>query len=60
MYEVMNLNEEEKSIDTNKPIENHSTAAWANIEQVKPESNVPIPSDLDAYNAKDYVDSNEK
>jgi hypothetical protein len=42
------------------PIEKHDTAAWANIEQTKPVSNVTIPSELQVRNAKEHVDSNEK
>ncbi|MGB4351589.1 MAG: DUF3787 domain-containing protein, partial [Tissierellaceae bacterium] len=43
-----------------RPIENHSTAAWANRSELKPVSQVSIP-DLDQVeNAKDYVDSNQK
>jgi len=43
-----------------KQIEHHCTAAWANIEKTKPESNVTIPSENQVRNAKEYVDSNEK
>ncbi len=43
-----------------KPIENHKTAAWANIEKTKRVSNVAEPSDMQTDNAKDYVDENEK
>ena len=42
------------------PIENHDTAAWANIEQTKPFSKVTIPSEIQIRNAKEYVDTNEK
>lgn len=42
------------------PIEKHETAAWANIEKTKSDSNVSIPSELLVKEAKDYVDSNEK
>ena len=42
------------------PIENHRTAAWANIENLKRVSRVPIPSDYEVANAKDYVDKNQK
>lgn len=48
----------EQSIRT--PIENHRTAAWANINETKPVSNVPIPDVSEVQNAKDYVDANEK
>ncbi|MCD2346092.1 MULTISPECIES: CDIF630_02480 family spore surface protein [Clostridium] len=42
------------------PIEKHDTAAWANIEKLKPISKVSVPSEFDMKNAKEYVDSNEK
>jgi hypothetical protein len=42
------------------PIENHESAAWANIEEQKPVSKVTIPSELEVRNAKEYVDSNQK
>jgi len=48
----------EKSMKT--PIENHRTAAWANINETKPVSKVPIPSLNGVENAKEYVDANEK
>ena len=43
-----------------RSIENHETAAWAHIEQVKPVSQVTMPSELEVTNAKEYVDENEK
>lgn len=42
------------------PIENHETAAWANIEKTKILSNVAIPDETGVLNAKEYVDENEK
>ena len=42
------------------PIEKHDTAAWANIEKDKPDSQVTIPSNIQVRNAKEHVDSNEK
>ncbi|WP_446897621.1 CDIF630_02480 family spore surface protein [Clostridium sp. LBM24168] len=42
------------------PIENHETAAWANIKKTKPVSNVPLGDESNASNAKDWVDENEK
>lgn len=42
------------------PIENHENAAWANIEQTKPVSNVTMPDEIQVRNAKEYVDSNQK
>ncbi|QZY55028.1 CDIF630_02480 family spore surface protein [Crassaminicella profunda] len=43
-----------------KPIENHKTAPWANIEDLKSQSRVPIPNELEVENAKEWVDDNEK
>ena len=43
-----------------RPIEQHTTAAWANIEKIKEISNVPIPSASEVGNAKDWVDTNQK
>jgi hypothetical protein len=42
------------------PIEKHESAAWANIEDEKSVSKVPIPSEFDIDNAKEYVDTNQK
>lgn len=49
-----------KNKHTRIPVEKHDTAAWANINQVKPVSNVTIPDELQVMNAKEYVDSNQK
>jgi len=43
-----------------RPIEQHTMAAWANIEKLKGKSNVTIPSELEVGNAKEWVDSNQK
>jgi len=43
-----------------RPIEQHTTAAWANIEKLKEVSNVSIPSDVQVGNAKEWVESNQK
>ncbi len=43
-----------------KPIENHKTAAWANIYKEKKNSHVTIPSEDEVINAKEYVDENRK
>jgi len=43
-----------------KPIEQHTTAAWANAETLKELSNVAIPNELEVGNAKDWVDTNQK
>ncbi|MEA4827223.1 CDIF630_02480 family spore surface protein [Clostridium sp. JNZ J1-5] len=42
------------------PIERHETAAWANISEVKPVSQVTIPSEFDVSEAKDWVEENQK
>lgn len=42
------------------PVESHDTAAWANMENTKPVSNVNLPSEVEIRNAKEYVDTNEK
>ncbi len=42
------------------PIESNDTAAWANINELKPVSNVNIPAEVQVRNAKEYVDSNQK
>lgn len=42
------------------PLEKHETAAWANIEGVKPVSNVTIPSEFDVDEAKKWVEVNKK
>ncbi|MGF7057233.1 CDIF630_02480 family spore surface protein [Brassicibacter mesophilus] len=46
--------------NTKLPIENHQTAAWANITDVKQVSRVPIPSLLEVINAKEWVEENQK
>jgi len=43
-----------------RPIEQHTTAAWANIDKLKKVSNVIIPSELEVGNAKEWVDTNQK
>ena len=43
-----------------RPIENHTTAAWSNIEKVKRITNVAVPSYMQTENAKAYVDENQK
>lgn len=42
------------------PIEKHDSAAWANMEDAEPVSNVNIPSEIQVSNAKEYVDTNQK
>lgn len=48
------------SIDNKAPIENHQTAAWADIKSVQPESRVPIPHEEAVDQAKDWVEQNKK
>lgn len=43
-----------------KPIENHSTAPWANIGRAKEISKVAVPNEFETSEAKDYVDENQK
>ena len=54
----MDSSNKDRNIKT--PIENHGTAAWANISDKKPVSEVPLPSKNEVRNAKDWVDANEK
>ena len=42
------------------PIEQHDTAAWANIESTKEVSNVTMPGEFQIINAKEHVDNNQK
>lgn len=43
-----------------QPIENHSTAAWANQSQLKAVSKVNIPDEQQVEDARDYVNENQK
>lgn len=47
-------------MERKRPIENHKTAAWANMEKTKRISRVPMPKDMGVINAKEHVDENEK
>lgn len=51
-----------KSMDKGcrKPVENHDTAAWANIRSQLDLSKVNVPDEVQVRNAKEFVDSNEK
>ncbi|HZJ76331.1 MAG TPA: DUF3787 domain-containing protein [Oscillospiraceae bacterium] len=42
------------------PIEKHQTAPWADMESLKQISRVYKPSEMEVWNAKDWVDSNHK
>ena len=50
----------DKACQAPRPIEQHTTAAWANVEKLKAISNVAIPSEIEVGNAKEWVDSNQK
>ncbi|MFL0194536.1 DUF3787 domain-containing protein [Clostridium sp. WILCCON 0269] len=54
---LKNQNKEKVNKDI---LENHQTAAWANITKTKPISKVTIPNETEVKNAKEWVDSNEK
>lgn len=43
-----------------KPVENHQTAPWTNIEKTQPVSQVPSPNDWNAEFAKEWVEINQK
>ena len=49
-----------RSKNNREPIEKHDTAAWANIENMKPVSRVHLPSEEEVTNAKEYVEDNQK
>lgn len=49
-----------KEKNMSRTIENHQTAAWANIGTLKPVSRVPVPDEIEVKNAKEYVDTNQK
>lgn len=49
-----------KQKDMAVPIEKHQTAPWANMESIKRISRVYRPSEMEVWNAKDWVDSNHK
>lgn len=50
----------DKETKMNRPIEQHDTAAWANIGKEKRVSKVTVPSKMQTENAKKHVDTNEK
>lgn len=54
------LKDKLKALLFREPVEKHDTAAWANIKEKKPVSNVPIPDVVDVENAKEYVEENKK
>ncbi len=58
MVKIMAKKKSKRNIS--KPVEKHETAAWADIEKVKPVTNVSMPNESSVRDAKDHVDSNEK
>ncbi|NLM40208.1 MAG: DUF3787 domain-containing protein [Firmicutes bacterium] len=42
------------------PVEEHSTAAWANLAGHKDVSRVGLPSDLDVELAREWAEENQK
>lgn len=52
--------ENKKSRNSQKPIEHHDTAAWANTDSRKRKSGVNKPDGFQIFNAKEYVDENQK
>lgn len=49
-----------KQKEIKKPVESHDTAAWADKENKKEASKVNIPDEMQIFNAKDYVEDNQK
>ena len=49
-----------KEFHMRTPVENHATAAWANMDSLKDVSRVNIPDEMQVMNAKEYVDENQK
>ncbi|HVI39889.1 MAG TPA: DUF3787 domain-containing protein [Anaerovoracaceae bacterium] len=49
-----------KEFHMRTPVENHATAAWANMDSLKDVSGVNIPDEMQVMNAKEYVDENQK
>ena len=42
------------------PVENNCTAAWADANERKSDSNVNLPDEFQIMNAKEHVDENQK
>lgn|GEM_PF-371384 len=43
-----------------RPVEDHSTAAWANLAGQKEVSRVGLPSDVDVELAREWAEENQK
>ena len=53
--------EHNKRLKSYRPVENEGTAAWSNIENLRPDgSKVYIPSELNVKEAKDWVDNGSR
>ncbi|MEJ6949953.1 CDIF630_02480 family spore surface protein [Natronospora cellulosivora (SeqCode)] len=53
-------NNQNKENRMETPVENHQTAAWANIENLEGQARVFDPPFQGVEDAKEYVDDNEK
>lgn len=53
-------NKKKKNHFITTPIEKHDTAAWQNTNNHENISGVIKPDEIDAINAKEYVDTNQK
>lgn len=49
-----------KRLKKYRPTNNESTAAWADIDKIKPDSKVTIPSLDNVVEAKDWVDNGSR
>ena len=49
-----------KRLKETTPMKSEYTAAWANVDNIMPESNVTQPSLEDVINAKEWVDNGSK
>lgn len=52
--------ENNKRLKAHRPTNNASTAAWADIEKLQPESKVSTPSLENVVNAKEWVDNGSR
>lgn len=52
--------EDNKRLKKYRSTNNESTAAWADIDKLKPESKVSIPSLSNVEEAKDWVDNGSR
>lgn len=52
--------ENNKRLNKYRPTNNESTAAWADIDKIRPESKVSVPSLSNVEEAKDWVDNGSR